>query len=176
MVNESEFLLHSLLMGIFITYVYDLLRIFRRVIPHSSILVSLEDLVFWVYCAGEVFLMMYRESDGTLRWFAVIGALAGMVTYKKLISPFFVKYVSLALNKLLNLIGVILRWLCTPFAFLLGRAGHTAYRAGGKVSRRVRRIKRSLKDRLKFFVKTLKMNLKIVKDEKNGPMSSERTP
>ena len=67
MVDENVFLLHSLLMGIFITFVYDLLRIFRRVAPHGQFLVSLEDLAFWVYCGGEVFLLMYRESNGTLR-------------------------------------------------------------------------------------------------------------
>lgn len=98
MANENTFLLHALLMGIFITFVYDGLRILRRVIPHNSFFVSLEDLGFWIYCGAEVFLLMYHESNGTLRWFAVMGALAGMLFYKKLISPFFVKYVSLLLG------------------------------------------------------------------------------
>ena len=38
MASEKEFLLHALLMGIFITFVYDLLRIFRRVVPHKAFL------------------------------------------------------------------------------------------------------------------------------------------
>jgi spore cortex biosynthesis protein YabQ len=165
MVNENEFLLHSLLMGVFITYVYDLLRIFRRVIPHGSFLVSLEDFVFWVYCGIEVFLLMYHESDGTLRWFAVIGALAGMVSYKKLISPFLVKYVSLVLNKLLSVIGKVLKWLCRPFCFLLGKAGHTAHRAGGKLGVLFRRIRRRIRSRVAVSLKVLRMNLKKVRDE-----------
>ena len=164
--NENEFLLHSLFMGIFITYVYDLLRIFRRVIPHGSFFVSIEDMIFWIYCGIEVFLLMYHESDGTLRWFAVIGALAGMVSYKKLVSPLFVKYVSLVLNKLLNIIGKIARWLCRPIGFVLGGAGHMARRTGGRLSRLVRRLKRAVRSRLKFSVKVLKMNLKNGKDEK----------
>ncbi|MDE6168338.1 MAG: spore cortex biosynthesis protein YabQ, partial [Acetatifactor sp.] len=48
MASENEFLLHALLMGIFITFVYDLLRIFRRVVPHKAFFVSLEDLAFWI--------------------------------------------------------------------------------------------------------------------------------
>ena len=91
MAAENEFMLYALLMGIFITFIYDILRIFRRVIPHNGFFVSLEDLFFWIYCAMEVFLLMYHESNGTLRWFAVLGAVAGMFAYKKLISPFFVK-------------------------------------------------------------------------------------
>lgn len=145
-------------------------------IPHSSFFVSLEDLIFWIYCGSEVFLMMYHESDGTLRWFAVIGALAGMVSYKKLISPLFVKYVSLILNKLLNIIGKVIRWLCRPFGFLLGVAGHTVYRAGGRVGRLFRRMRRAVKNRFRFFIKVMKMNLKKVKDEENYPVSSERIP
>jgi len=165
MVNENQFLLHSLFMGVFITYVYDLLRIFRRVIPHSSFFVSLEDFAFWIYCGIEVFLMMYHESDGTLRWFAVIGALAGMVSYKKLISPLFVKYVSLLLNKLLDLLGRLLGWLCKPVCFVFGKLGNTAHRASGKMGRLVRRGRRAVGRRLKFSMKIFKMNMKKVKGE-----------
>ena len=104
-------------MGIFITFVYDLLRVFRRVIPHAAVFVSLEDMAFWIYCGAEVFLLMYRESDGSLRWFAVLGALLGMFLYKKLVSGLFVKYVSLVLNKLLQAVGKLLKFMCRPFRF-----------------------------------------------------------
>ena len=56
MANENSFLLYALLMGIFITFIYDIIRIFRRVVPHGSFLVALEDIAFWIYCAAEVFL------------------------------------------------------------------------------------------------------------------------
>ena len=119
MANENEFLLHALLMGIFITFVYDILRIFRRVISHNAFFVSLEDLGFWIYCGAEVFLLMYHESNGMLRWFAVLGALVGMMLYKKLMSPFLVKYVSLLLSKMMKIIGKILHLVFRPFEILL---------------------------------------------------------
>ena len=84
MAGENQFLLHSLMMGAFILFVYDILRVIRRVIPHGWFWVAVEDLVFWFYCGAEVFLLMYHESNGTLRWFAVTGALVGMFLYKKL--------------------------------------------------------------------------------------------
>ena len=158
--NENIFLMHSLLMGIFITFVYDLLRIFRRVVPHARLLVSLEDLAFWVYCGAEVFLLMYRESNGTLRWFAVLGALAGMFFYKKIVSPLFVKYTSLLLEKVLKLLGRILKWLCRPFCFAGRKTGSAARRAGGRLRRRMKKIRRGIKLRLTYFLKVFKMNLK----------------
>jgi len=157
MAAENQFLLHALIMGIFITFLYDILRILRRVIPHGSFLVSLEDLVFWIYCAAEVFLMMYHESNGNLRWFAVIGALAGMILYIKLVSRFFVKYVSLGLGKLLKVIGKITGVVCRPFKAAGRRARTTAGKAGGRLHRGLMGFKSRVKKKLTFFLKVLKM-------------------
>ena len=71
-------------MGIYITFVYDIIRTFRKILTHNLFWVSVEDLFFWVYCAAEVFLLMHHESDGNLRWFAVLGALMGMLLYLKI--------------------------------------------------------------------------------------------
>lgn len=155
MSNENIFLFYALLMGIFITFVYDILRIFRRVVPHGNFLVSLEDMAFWIYCATEVFLLMYHESDGTLRWFAVLGAMVGMLLYKKLVSVPFVKYVSLMLQKLLGLLSKVSGIFLKPFRFMGGKAAGIA----GKAVHKSRRGSRLLKKKLTFFLKVLKMNL-----------------
>lgn len=113
--NENVFLLHAVLLGVEITFLYDILRILRRVFAHSGIMVSLEDIAFWIYCAGEVFLLMFRESNGNLRWFAVLGALTGMYLYHRAFSPLLVKYISGLLNSILNPIRrklrTVKRWL-----------------------------------------------------------------
>ncbi len=154
MVSEGVFLLHSLIMGVFVTFVYDILRIIRRVIPHGSFCVSVEDFIFWVYCGAEVFLLMYHESNGTLRWFAVLGAVTGMLFYSKLVSPLLVKYVSLTLTKILGLLGKLLLGISRPFRRAFVRAG--------KGSRRIfRKQKKVIKNKLTFFLKELKMNIKV---------------
>ncbi|MBE5884679.1 MAG: spore cortex biosynthesis protein YabQ [Lachnospiraceae bacterium] len=155
MASENVFLFYALLMGIFITFVYDILRIFRRVVPHGNFLVSLEDIAFWIYCATEVFLLMYHESNGTLRWFAILGAMVGMLLYKKLVSAFLVKYVSFLLQKLLILLSKVMRILLKPFRFVGGKASGVA----GKAVRKGRRGGRFIKKKLTFFLKVLKMNL-----------------
>lgn len=160
MANENEFLVHALLMGIFVTFVYDVIRIFRRVVTHNSFFVSLEDLGFWIYCGGTVFLLMYHESNGELRWFAVLGAVGGMLLYGKTVSPFFVKYVSLILSRLLGIAGRALRWLFRPLRSLLRKAGRGAKRAEGGAARIFRSIGRRIKFRLTYFMKMLKIGLK----------------
>ena len=96
--NENVFLLHAVLLGVEITFLYDILRILRRAFAHSGIMVSLEDIAFWIYCARKVFLLMFRESNGNLRWFAVLGA----YLYHRTFSPLWVKYVSGLLNSILS--------------------------------------------------------------------------
>ncbi len=87
-------------MGVYIPFLYDWLRIFRRVIPHGSLWVSLEDFVFWIYCAAEVFLLMQRESQGTLRWFAIFGAAVGIWLYERLVGRYLVRLLSRFLSKI----------------------------------------------------------------------------
>ncbi len=153
MADENLFLLYAFLMGVFITFVYDLLRIFRRVVSHNTFWVSVEDLIFWGFCAAEVFLLMYHLSNGTLRWFAVLGALAGMCLYLKTVSRILVKYVSLLLNALFKLLGRAGRFLCTPFRAV----GRAAGKAAGKASLKRKRICIFLKKRLTMYAKMFKM-------------------
>ena len=156
MENENIFLFYALLMGIFITFIYDILRIIRRVIPHGTLLVSLEDIVFWIYCGVKVFLLMYHESNGTLRWFAILGALVGMILYKKTISPFFVKYVSLLLQKILHIMGKIGRIIIKPFVILIKKAKSAHIKRKNKSSRLKLHMKWILKKKLTFLRKMLK--------------------
>lgn len=154
-IRDNYFLLYSLLLGISVTVLYDLLRIFRRVVGHSDWLVSLEDFLYWIVVAICVFYMMHKENNGTLRWFAILGAAVGMLLYKKLISRFFVEYVAKALCFLLKMLGKFLHVLFTPLRFLLGKCGKVAKDAGKKGGRGLR----FLKKKLTRGIKTLKMVL-----------------
>jgi len=156
MENENIFLFYALLMGIFITFVYDVLRIFRRVIPHTNLWISLEDIIFWIYCGVKVFLLMYHESNGTLRWFAIFGALVGMILYKKTISPFFVKYVSILLRKILDLVGKIITIILKPFFILKKKVKAAVIKKKNRSSRKKFHIKWMLKKKLTFLRKMLK--------------------
>lgn len=157
MAEETLFMLYALLMGIFITFVYDLLRILRRVIPHNIFWISVEDLVFWGFCAVEVFLLMYHVSNGTLRWFAVLGALLGMFLYTKMLSRFLVKYISMLLGKLLKIIGRVLSLLFRPVTWAASAAKRTAGKAANTAARGNKTIFNFTKKRLTAMKKVLTM-------------------
>ncbi len=165
--SENQFLIHALLMGIFVTFLYDILRIARRVVPHKGFLVSLEDLCFWVYCTEKVFLLMHRFSNGMLRWFAVLGALAGMLLYRKLASPVLVTYASLALLWAKGLLRKTLGFLLRPFCLLWRGIRNLLKKAAARAKARAVRcrqrggsaIRRILKKKLTFLAKVLRMTI-----------------
>ena len=65
--NENVFLLHAFLLGIEITFLYDILRILRRVFTHGNGMVSLEDIAFWIYFSGEQWEPeMVRRAGGSI--------------------------------------------------------------------------------------------------------------
>ena len=153
MSEETIFVLHAFRMGVLITFGYDCLRVWRRVVVHNGFWVSLEDLAFWCVCACEVFLMMYRVSDGILRWYAVAGALAGMLLYLKTLSRPFVKYLSKLLKKVAAFLGKILHFVTAP----LRKAAAKAAASAGKVRARGAAGRKYLKNRLTQLGKTFKI-------------------
>ena len=65
-VQEVVFFLHSILMGLVITFAYDWILVFRKLFTHGRFLISLEDLLYWFVCGIGVFYMLYKENNGVL--------------------------------------------------------------------------------------------------------------
>ncbi|MGN0385261.1 MAG: spore cortex biosynthesis protein YabQ [Lachnospiraceae bacterium] len=124
--QENLFLLHMIGLGAYITFVYDLFRILRRVFVHNGFFISLEDGIFWIFTTITVFVVLQTEGNGTLRWFAVLGAFVGMFIYKKTVSPFFVKCISKLINWLLSLIKKCLKPFCKAGIKAKKKLTHTA--------------------------------------------------
>ena len=153
--KEVTFLGHSLLMGVMLTFLYDWFLIMRRVVKHNTVMISLEDFLFWVICAVSVFTMLYRENNGTLRWFAVAGAFCGMLLYKKTISYFLIRTVSRVLQRMLQIIGRIFGFLLKPVSVLAdkGKQSCTYMKSEGN------KISKYIKNKLTAWKKVLKIIL-----------------
>lgn len=153
--NEVVFLLHSLVLGAVITFVYDGFLILRRLIKHTMLMISLEDFFFWIGCAIFVFFMLYEENNGILRWFAVFGAGIGMVIYKKTLSGFIVEGVVKILSFLGKLFFKLLHTLLKPLSFL-----NKKRKAGNRYLRKkAGKMKKYIRNKLTAYKKVLKIIL-----------------
>ena len=86
--TEAVFLGISVLVGMGLFLLYDIFRIFRRIVPHGAIWIGVEDFCYWLLCTAAVFLMLYQENDGMIRGFAIGGVIFGMILYFFLLSRF----------------------------------------------------------------------------------------
>lgn len=146
--QETNILLAAMATGALLFFVYDLLRIMRRLIPHGTLWVAVEDVLFWLGSAVVIFVMLYQQADGSLRGFSIGGVVIGMLLYAFVLSPFIVKGSVFLLEKILYVLFRPLVWLfrlfLRPFR-IFGRKGSKALRF--------------LKKRLKKLWKTVRMCL-----------------
>ena len=154
-VQEVTFFLHSVLMGLVITFAYDWILIFRRLLKHGRILMSVEDLIYWFVCGISVFYMLYRENSGVLRWFAVVGAALGMFFYKIIFKYRFVNIMSTYIHKIMWFIFRVIQIVLKPIKWLF----LAARRFVRFLSRKFKKVKEFVKKRLTVFIKTLRMVL-----------------
>ena len=100
--REIIFMLYSMGMGIVIPFIYDWVIIARIVCRHNVFFLAMEDILFWFFCAISVFYLMQTQGNGTLRWFAILGAIAGILFYKKTFGRLLVKGISSLLLTIKN--------------------------------------------------------------------------
>lgn len=152
-IQEVEFLGSSFLTGVLILIVYDILRIFRRVFSHSVGAVGVEDFIYWMLVTFLIFSMLFRENNGAIRWFSVIGIFFGMVLYNMTVSLFFVKYVSFIFIKIRKIIEKIVQFLLKP----------------------IKKRKKGLKRRVKTLKMVVTRNKPFRKGWKHGGKKEKKT-
>ena len=90
----------ALFSGALITVVYDVLRIFRRIISHGNLWIGIEDFFFWIWTTFWIFSVLYRENDGNLRIYTILFMVLGMFLYHRIIGEPVVNITGKVLKKL----------------------------------------------------------------------------
>lgn len=154
-IQELTFFGHSIIMGIIITFVYDWILILRKLIKHKTFWISFEDLLFWIACGLGVFYMLYRENNGVLRWFTILGAMIGMIFYKCLISKMFVHIMSTCIYKIVWFIFRIIQIVVKPLKWLISKL----IKFINFLKKKIKKYQNFIKNRLTGCIKMLKIVL-----------------
>lgn len=97
---QAVLLASCLGLGGWLMFCYDLLRASRLIFPRKYWLVSLEDLVYWIYVSLSAFSLLYRQNDGILRGYVIAGVLFGMYGYDRLVSQNAMKLLQKAVKRI----------------------------------------------------------------------------
>ena len=139
--GEALRFLRFMLVGFLLILAFDLLRILRRLIPHRTGMVAVEDMLYCIGSAIFIFIMLCRENDGAIRGFCMLGMSVGMLLCNYAISPWLVKGIVKVVGKPLR---AVFRIVAVPLRFLKGK---------------IRRLLRKLQKTLKKIRKTIRMVL-----------------
>lgn len=162
--EELTFFFHSCLAGMGITFLYDGVLIWRKLIAHNNFWISIEDFFFWVFCAIGSFCLLIEENNGTLRWFAILGAAIGMAAYKKSVSSFYINIMSTIFGFCLRWIQKITRCCVKP----LYKGANVVFFALKRGLYREKKYKKCLKKKLTVFIKLLKITLCKHNNQRNS--------
>lgn len=83
---EIRLLILGVAAGAGLMALYDLLRLFRALVPHGWLWVGVEDLLYWVFAGLAVFYLLYEENDGALRLYVISTIFLTMIVYDRLCS------------------------------------------------------------------------------------------
>lgn len=144
---------YAILWGIELSVIYDGISVCRVVIRHSNFFMSIQDFLYWIFCAIFVFEHLYEIGNGYMRWYMVLGIGIGMLFYKLTVSKWIVKWISFILQKILWIIGKVFGCMLKPF-FYIGRKIKRTY---GIYRKKRRSLLRRLKKKLTLKLKMLKI-------------------
>ena len=84
--REAELAAMSVSLGILLMASYDLLRLFRFLVPHKSIFLGLEDFGYCLYAAWMTFSLLFWENSGVIRAYVIVCIFLAMAFYDTIIS------------------------------------------------------------------------------------------
>ncbi len=126
--TDALLFLDALICGMFLAAVYDVIRIFRKIVPHLNIIINVEDFIFWNISGIYLFAVIFGANNGVVRGFFLVGAVIGAYIFEKSIGEVFVKIISNGINYLINI------FLKKPINMVIMAIGKRKENANGKKS------------------------------------------
>ena len=106
---------YFIFVGIMLSIIFDIFRIFRRTIKTSDIITNIQDILFCIITGIIMLFSIFYINKGELRLYIFIGIILGITIYMFFISKYFIK-ISVAI---INFIKKIILILIKPFIILL---------------------------------------------------------
>ncbi|MBC8545335.1 spore cortex biosynthesis protein YabQ [Clostridiaceae bacterium NSJ-31] len=174
--TQTTVFLQSLALGFALGLFYDVFRIFRLAIRHSSAIIFLEDITYFVVCAIVTFLFSLSAINGHVRVFLVIGELLGATVYYFSLGALVMRVSKAIIRFVKALFRLLYRIFIRPFVVLFCWLAHKFERLSGKIAVRAKKVQAKAKYSLKqrgvlvynLCVKGHHRNTKNVNEKRGG--------
>ncbi len=117
---QTILFLTSIFTGVVMGALFDLLRIFRKMIKHPNFLVQIEDMLYWIACGFLGFYLFYVCNYADIRPYIFIGIILGALFYFSTFSIVFMKIATAVILFVKKLLHKVFNILMIPVRKLIG--------------------------------------------------------
>lgn len=149
--TQTVLFLNCILIGVIMGMLYDLIRIFRKIIPHPNWSVQVEDTIYWICCALIGFAILYMHNYGQIRFFVFIGIILGAILYFCTFSIVFMKFatwlievIKHILRTLIHIISIPIKWIINVIKIPLRMLKRVGIRLDNKRKWQMKKVQRKL--------------------------------
>lgn len=109
--EQTQIFIIFVIVGIIISFLFDIFRIFRKVYKFSNMLIYMQDILFWLLTGIIILQAIFKFNSGDIRIFLFLGIFVGVFIYISLFSIYVIKIGSF----ILKLINTLIRKLINVF-------------------------------------------------------------
>ncbi len=132
------YFLWSFVLGVALAAVYDLLRLSRRIIKTSDLIVNLEDILFLLVSGVTVLASAYINNNGELRAYGFLGTVLGFVVYRLLFGMRIVDLLALIYNALKTIVCKVVGIILLPVRAIIKITGKPIFVTIGTKAKNIR--------------------------------------
>lgn len=107
--GQGQLFLSGILAAVVVWFLYDLLRLWRRILPRGGVWVAIEDVIFFFVCAMVGFEYLYPQNLGEVKGFLVLAFFLGSVGYQLLVGRHLIRAGDKVIHKVKGRVGQFLR-------------------------------------------------------------------
>ena len=112
--SQAILFITSVEIGILMGVLFDLIRIFRKLLKHPNFLVQVEDMLYWIACGLVGFYMLYVCNYADIRPYIFLGIVLGAVFYFMTFSILFMRIATIVINWIKRLVSKAIELIKIP--------------------------------------------------------------
>lgn len=116
--NQAYIFLWSVIGGMLIAFIYDAFRIKRKAVRTRSIIIYIEDLLYWIIVAVVMFFILFYSNEGEIRGYIFIGAVLGVILYILLLSKIIIGSAMFVIKIIYKILSTVWKILTYPFKLI----------------------------------------------------------
>jgi len=109
----------SIIIGSISRFVYDLVKVLRRLIKHNIFFIHVEDFIYWLIISSATFFIMLRVNLGEIRNFCICGAFVGMLIYSLCLSNLITSFIFNLVSGLIKIITSLIKIILYPVRLII---------------------------------------------------------